>query len=66
MQSGSPAQKAGLQAGDVITAVDGKAVADADALTSTLKAHHVGDRVTVSWETATGRTRQATITLYAG
>jgi predicted metalloprotease with PDZ domain len=48
LEPGSPAAAFGLAAGDVITAVDGKAVADAEALASTVTAKGSGDPLVVS------------------
>jgi len=47
---GSPAGKAGLLVGDVITAIDGKSIATAQELVSAIAAHKVGDSVTLSVE----------------
>ena len=49
VQAGSPAAKAGLQAGDVITALDGKNVTDADALVAAVRSHSPGDSVQVTY-----------------
>ena len=46
--AGSPAAKAGLKKGDVITAVDGKSIATADALTAYVTQASVGDSVTLT------------------
>jgi putative serine protease PepD len=48
VERGSPAADAGLQEGDVITAVDGEAVRDPAALTSNIRGHAPGDRVTLT------------------
>jgi serine protease Do/serine protease DegQ len=45
---GSAAEKAGIKAGDVITAVNGKPVKDASALRNTIGLLRIGDRVDVS------------------
>jgi putative serine protease PepD len=45
--SGSPAEKAGLKAGDVITAVDGKAIAGADDLTAAINTRAPKDKITL-------------------
>jgi serine protease Do/serine protease DegQ len=45
---GSAAEKAGLQAGDVVTAVNGRAVKDAAGLRNTIGLLSVGDRIDVS------------------
>ena len=46
--SGSPADKAGLQAGDVITAIDGKSISSADDLTARVATYKPGDKATLS------------------
>jgi putative serine protease PepD len=43
--TGSPAAQAGLQAGDVVVAVDGRSVAGAADLVSAIRSHAPGDRV---------------------
>ncbi|MBW0255970.1 S1C family serine protease [Cellulomonas sp. PS-H5] len=63
---GTPAAQAGLAAGDTITAVDGTAVADGDALSAALAAHAPGDQVTLTWTAADGTAQTATVTLIAG
>jgi S1-C subfamily serine protease len=63
---GTPAAQAGLAAGDTVTAVDGTAVADGDALSAALAGHVPGDQVTLTWTTAGGTTQTATVTLVAG
>ena len=45
--SGSPADKGGLKAGDVITKLDDKTIASADDLTAVVNAHQPGDAVTL-------------------
>jgi len=63
---GSAAAAAGLVAGDVVTTVDGSPVADADALTTAVRAHEAGDQVVVGWTDASGAARTATVTLGTG
>lgn len=63
---GTPAAEAGLAAGDTITAVDGMAVADADALSALLATHAPGDQVTLTWTTADGSAQTAAVTLVEG
>jgi len=46
--SGSPADKAGLQAGDVITEIDGKKIDQNHSLTSIVSQHQVGDRLSLT------------------
>jgi serine protease Do len=45
-----PAEKAGLQAGDVITSVDGQPVKDGDALVAIISAKHPGGTVRLGYE----------------
>ena len=47
--SGAPAEKAGLQPGDVITAVDGNAVSSVDELIIAIREHRVGQTVTLTY-----------------
>jgi len=45
---GGPASDAGLRTGDVVTAIDGKAIGGADALVNAVDAHKPGDQVTLT------------------
>lgn len=63
---GTPAATAGFAAGDVITSVDGVAVADASALTAAITAHEVGDSVSIGYTTAAGAASSVAVTLMAG
>jgi S1-C subfamily serine protease len=64
--TGSPAQQAGLAAGDVITSVNGQSVADASALSGALEPDKPGDTVTVGWTNDSGATQTVTVTLSSG
>ena len=64
--SGSPADKAGMTAGDTVTAFGGKAVDSQKTLSSLTQAHHPGDRVSVTWTDASGSSHTATVTLVVG
>ncbi|MDP9027293.1 MAG: S1C family serine protease [Actinomycetota bacterium] len=64
--AGSAAAGAGLVAGDIITAVDGTAITSTDSLSAAIKAHAVGDSVTISYTDATGASQQAKVTLAEG
>ncbi|MFY9341506.1 MAG: PDZ domain-containing protein, partial [Planctomycetota bacterium] len=44
---GSPAQKAGLQAGDELLAVDDQATATREAFTAAIRARKAGDRISI-------------------
>jgi serine protease Do len=46
--SGSPADKAGIQPGDIITKVDGTSVDQNTSLTSILDKHNIGDSITLT------------------
>ena len=63
---GTPAAGAGLEQGDVITAVDGQTVDSNDALTAGLHGHHPGDQVKLTWSDPSGASHTATITLAEG
>src|SRR3954469_7635708 len=60
--AGSPAADAGLQQGDVVTAVDGTAVTGADALVGAVQAHSPGDALTLT-VTRGGNSRSVRVTL---
>lgn len=61
----SPAAVAGLQAGDVITAVNGEALAHPLALGETIAALNVGDTVTLTIRDADDTEREVEVTLAA-
>jgi S1-C subfamily serine protease len=63
---GSPAEAAGISAGDVITALDGHDVASASDLSQQLSGTHPGQQVTVTWTDESGNSASATLTLMAG
>jgi putative serine protease PepD len=58
----SPAAKAGLQAGDLVVALDGQAVTSQDDLISRIRDHKPGDRVTLK-VVRNGKEQTATATL---
>jgi S1-C subfamily serine protease len=63
--SGSPAEKAGITADAVITAIDGRTVASQKALSQAIQSHRPGDQIRVSWQDQSG-THSATVTLMEG
>jgi putative serine protease PepD len=60
--SGSPAAKAGLKQGDVITAYNGKSILDSDALTAQVTSSRPGEVVTLT-VTRNGQTKHLKLTL---
>jgi S1-C subfamily serine protease len=64
--SGSPADKAGLAEGDVITSVNGSSVNSASDLSNVLETDHPGDSVQLRWTDGSGQTQSATVTLASG
>ena len=62
----SPADRAGLQSGDIITTLDGQAVASANSLTASLQQTKPGQAVTLGWSDQYGAAHSAEITLGAG
>jgi len=61
-----PAASAGIQAGDTIVSVNGKAVTSSSSLRNNLVIYHPGDRVTVKWVSQSGQTHSAQLTLGTG
>lgn len=66
VENGSPAESAGLTAGDVITSVNGKSVDTAEALMTALSQAHPGDSVRIGWVDTHGAHHTATVKLIAG
>jgi len=60
--SGSPAEKAGLQKGDIITQIDGKQLTTDSALAEIVDSHKPGDTVTLTVQRS-GQTQSIKITL---
>jgi putative serine protease PepD len=60
--SGSPADKAGLRVGDVVTALAGQRIDEADALVAAVRSHAPGQQVKLSY-TRGGRSTTVTLTL---
>ncbi|MDX6238639.1 MAG: putative serine protease PepD [Kribbellaceae bacterium] len=59
--AGGAAGKAGLKAGDVVTAINGKAIASGDALVAAVRSHRPNDEVTITYTrgSQTGQTTKA-------
>jgi putative serine protease PepD len=62
VNAGTPAGKAGLQTGDVITRVDGNKVTDASELTQAIDAKRPGTKISVTY-LRDGSTHTASVTL---
>ena len=58
----SPAEKAGLKIGDVITSIDNETITTIDELTDIISSHKIGDTVTISYY-RNGNTTNVNITL---
>jgi len=66
VNSGSPAQSAGIVAGDVITSLGGQNVSSPSDLSAAISGHSPGDSVEVQWEDTQGNSHRATVRLAAG
>ena len=64
VEDGSCAQKAGLQIGDIVTAIEGKSVTSSDALRAALRGYNPGDTVEITFDRA-GETQTVSVTLDA-
>ncbi len=62
VNAGSPAEKAGIETGDVITKVDDTLITGPDSLVATVRSYRPGDKVEVTWS-RDGQTQTATVTL---
>ena len=49
VEEGSPAETAGLQTGDIITAIDDEAITSSDGVVLAVRSHSVGDTVTIKF-----------------
>ncbi len=64
--TGSPADHAGMRAGDTITSLSGAPVGSAQGLIAAIRGRRPNDRVRVYWTTAGGASRHADVTLTTG
>jgi putative serine protease PepD len=62
VQPGSPAESAGLQQGDVIRTIDGKAVSSSEDVVSAISGRSPGTKITLGIERG-GQTKSVTVTL---
>ncbi len=65
-QSGTPAAKAGLGEGDVITAINGESVTTGTQISEALIPLHPGSTLTVTWTDTSGQSHTTTLTLATG
>jgi S1-C subfamily serine protease len=63
---GSPADRAGLAQGDLITSLDGHAIGSATVIPDLLVSHHPGDTVQIRWVDQSGQTHTASVRLASG
>lgn len=64
--SGTPAASAGLEAGDVITGVNGRSVGSASALTTLLHSFQPGSSVTITYTDTAGSSHSVKVALTTG
>ena len=62
----APAAAAGLTGGDVILAINGRAVGAPTSLTGVLANYHPGERVSVTWMDTSGQRHTSSVTLTTG
>jgi len=66
VESGLPAESAGIAAGDTIVSINGDSVSSAASLSTALAAHKPGEKVTIGWTTAAGASKSVKVTLGTG
>ncbi len=66
VESGSPADSAGLEEGDTITSAAGQMVGSAEELTDVIRAHRPGDKVGLQWIDPSGDSHSTTVKLGTG
>ena len=64
--SGGPAASAGLVAGDVITAINGRTVSSPSAISALVLTKKPGAKITVAFVDQSGASHTATVTLVSG
>ncbi|MCO5992734.1 S1C family serine protease [Actinoallomurus rhizosphaericola] len=67
VQKGTPAASAGLQEGDIVTQIDGKAIQDAQSLSAAIRGHQPGDKISLTFVRGGSKhTVSVTLTANAG
>ncbi|MGE5287368.1 MAG: S1C family serine protease [Micromonosporaceae bacterium] len=64
--TGSPAQAAGITAGDVITSIGGHTVTSASTVSTVMESYHPGDKISISWTDQYGQDHTASVVLATG
>lgn len=63
---GSPADRAGLTAGDTIVSINGTSIGSVADLSAAMRSEHPGDTVSVGWVDSSGQQNSATVQLISG
>jgi S1-C subfamily serine protease len=66
VESGSPAEQAGITAGSIITAINGTSVSDSQTMGNLIHQHQPGQTITVAWTDQAGTSHSASVTLESG
>jgi S1-C subfamily serine protease len=66
VQDNTGASDVGMKMGDVLVSLNGKAIADQEALRNALYPFHPGDKVSVGWVDASGARHDADVKLIVG
>jgi S1-C subfamily serine protease len=66
VEPGSPADQAGLAAGDVIDSLDGQTIDSPQALSSAMETYKPGDTVQLGWVDSSGQQQSASVVLASG
>jgi S1-C subfamily serine protease len=64
--AGTPAAKAGLGAGDVITSVAGQPVNSSASIQQVLEKYHPGDKISITWTDGFSQSHTSTVALASG
>ena len=62
VSKGGPAEKAGLEVGDIITKLDGQAIGSMDEMIQLMESKNIGDSITLTY-VRNGQENTATVTI---